>query len=75
MRGKLNFVGDLQKMKVTFKPFQTQAITFRTRQHFLKSWKKFSLKNVSMQGKSFNERLLVRNELMLSLSLQKLFVA
>ena len=28
-----------------------------------------------MQGKSFNERLLVRNELMLSLSLQKLFVA
>ena len=27
-----------------------------------------------MQGKSFNERLLVRNELMLSLS-QKLFVA
>lgn len=28
-----------------------------------------------MQGKTFNERLLVRNELMLSLSLQKLVVA
>ena len=37
--------------------------------------KKISLKIVSMQGKTFNERLLVRNELMLSLSLQKLVVA